>query len=160
MSIAIIDYGVGNLRSVEKAFHAGGVEAVVSADEGVLRSAEKLVLPGVGAFRACMEGLTERGFDRLVRERVAELDYAEGADILMVKPATCYLDIVKTLRDEFDLPIAAYHVSGEYAMIKAAARNGWIDEERTILESLGAFKRAGADGIITYFAPRAAELLG
>ncbi|MDT7778318.1 MAG: imidazole glycerol-phosphate synthase subunit HisH [Acidobacteriota bacterium] len=70
--VAIIDYGVGNLRSVEKAFHAGGVEAVVSSDEGVLREAEKLVLPGVGAFRACMEALCERGFDSLVRERVAE----------------------------------------------------------------------------------------
>ena len=68
--LAIIDYGVGNLRSVEKAFQAGGVEAVVSADEGVLASAGKLVLPGVGAFRACMEALAERGFDRLVRERV------------------------------------------------------------------------------------------
>jgi glutamine amidotransferase len=71
-SVAIIDYGVGNLRSVEKAFRAGGVEAVFSADERVLRAAERLVLPGVGAFRACMEALTERGFDRLVRERVAE----------------------------------------------------------------------------------------
>jgi glutamine amidotransferase len=70
--VAIIDYGVGNLRSVEKAFHAGGVEAVVSSEEAVLRSADKLVLPGVGAFRACMEALTERGFDRLVRERVEE----------------------------------------------------------------------------------------
>ncbi len=70
--MAIIDYGVGNLRSVEKAFHAGGCEAVVSADEGVLRAAERLVLPGVGAFRACMSALSERGFDRLVRERVAE----------------------------------------------------------------------------------------
>ena len=72
MSIAIIDYGVGNLRSVEKAFHAGGVEAVVSSDEKVLRAADRLVLPGVGAFRACMEALIERGFDRLVRERVEE----------------------------------------------------------------------------------------
>jgi glutamine amidotransferase len=72
VSVAIIDYGVGNLRSVEKAFHAGGVEAVVSPDEAVLRSAEKLVLPGVGAFRACMEALAARGFDRLVRERVEE----------------------------------------------------------------------------------------
>jgi glutamine amidotransferase len=72
VSIAIIDYGVGNLRSVEKAFHAGGVEAVVSSDEEVLRAAEKLVLPGVGAFRACMEALNVRGFDRLVRERVEE----------------------------------------------------------------------------------------
>jgi glutamine amidotransferase len=68
--VAIIDYGVGNLRSVEKAFHAGGVEAVVSSDERVLRGAEKLVLPGVGAFRACMEALRARGFDQLVRERV------------------------------------------------------------------------------------------
>ena len=70
MKVAIIDYGVGNLRSVEKAFRAGGVEAVISADEEVLRAAERLVLPGVGAFRACMEALSERGFDRLVRERV------------------------------------------------------------------------------------------
>lgn len=70
--VAIIDYGVGNLRSVEKAFAAGGCEAVVSADEGVLRRAEKLVLPGVGAFRACMSALKERGFDELVRERVAD----------------------------------------------------------------------------------------
>jgi glutamine amidotransferase len=70
--VAIIDYGVGNLRSVEKAFQAGGVEAVVSSDKGVLRAAEKLVLPGVGAFRACMEALSGRGFDRLVRERVGE----------------------------------------------------------------------------------------
>jgi glutamine amidotransferase len=72
VSVAIIDYGVGNLRSVEKAFHAGGVEAVVSSDEKVLRDASKLVLPGVGAFRACMEGLQARGFERLVRERVEE----------------------------------------------------------------------------------------
>ena len=70
--VAIIDYGVGNLRSVEKAFHAGGVEAQVSSEESVLRSADKLVLPGVGAFRACMGALTERGLDRLVRERVEE----------------------------------------------------------------------------------------
>lgn len=70
--MAIIDYGVGNLRSVEKAFRAGGAEATVSSDEAVLRGAERLVLPGVGAFRACMEALKERGFDRLVRERVAE----------------------------------------------------------------------------------------
>jgi imidazole glycerol-phosphate synthase subunit HisH len=72
VSVAIIDYGVGNLRSVEKAFHAGGVDAQVSSDEEVLRAADRLVLPGVGAFRACMEALTARGFDRLVRERVAE----------------------------------------------------------------------------------------
>ena len=91
--------------------------------------------------------------------REAELDYAEGADILMVKPAICYLDIVKTLREEFDLPIAAYHVSGEYAMIKAAARNGWIDEERVMMETLTSIKRAGADIILTYYAREATRLL-
>ena len=91
--------------------------------------------------------------------REAELDYAEGADILMVKPATCYLDIIKTLREEFDLPIAAYHVSGEYAMIKAAAQNGWIDEERVMMETLTSIKRAGADIILTYYAREATKLL-
>jgi porphobilinogen synthase len=91
--------------------------------------------------------------------REAELDYAEGADILLVKPATCYLDIVKTLREEFDAPIAAYHVSGEYAMIKAAARNGWIDEQRVMMETLTSIKRAGADIILTYYARDAIKLL-
>ena len=91
--------------------------------------------------------------------REAELDYAEGADILLVKPATCYLDIVKTLREEFDLPIAAYHVSGEYAMIKAAAQNGWIDEQRVMMETLTSIKRAGADIILTYYARDAIKQL-
>lgn len=91
--------------------------------------------------------------------REAELDYAEGADILLVKPATCYLDIVKTLREEFDAPIAAYHVSGEYAMIKAAARNGWIDEPRVMMETLTSIKRAGADIILTYYAREAIRVL-
>ncbi|HUS11625.1 MAG TPA: porphobilinogen synthase, partial [Pyrinomonadaceae bacterium] len=89
----------------------------------------------------------------------AELDYAEGADILMVKPATCYLDILKTLREQFDLPMAAYHVSGEYAMIKAAARNGWIDEQRVMMETLTSIKRAGADIILTYYAREAIRVL-
>jgi porphobilinogen synthase len=91
--------------------------------------------------------------------REAELDYAEGADILLVKPATCYLDIVKTLREEFDAPIAAYHVSGEYAMIKAAAQLGWIDEQRVMMETLTSIKRAGADIILTYYAREAIQLL-
>jgi porphobilinogen synthase len=91
--------------------------------------------------------------------REAELDYAEGADLLMVKPATCYLDILKMLREEFDLPTAAYHVSGEYAMIKAAAQNGWIDEERVMLETLTSIKRAGADLILTYYAREAIRAL-
>lgn len=91
--------------------------------------------------------------------REAALDYAEGADFLMVKPATCYLDILQTLRDQFDVPIAAYHVSGEYAMIKAAASNGWIDEERVMMETLTSIKRAGADLILTYYAREAIKLL-
>jgi porphobilinogen synthase len=91
--------------------------------------------------------------------REAELDYAEGADMLMVKPAVAYLDILKTVRDRFDLPLAAYHVSGEYAMIKAAAQRGWIDERRVMLETLTSIKRAGADIIITYYAQEAARAL-
>lgn len=91
--------------------------------------------------------------------REAELDYAEGADILMVKPATVYLDVLRMVRDRFDLPIAAYHVSGEYAMLKAAAARGWIDEQRAMLETLTCIKRAGADIILTYYARDAIRLL-
>ena len=91
--------------------------------------------------------------------REAALDVEEGADILMVKPALPYLDIVAQLAGEFDLPIAAYQVSGEYAMIKAAAQKGWLNEEAVMLESLTAIKRAGADLIMTYFAKEAAKLL-
>lgn len=91
--------------------------------------------------------------------REAELDYAEGADFLMVKPATVYLDILKMLREQFDLPLAAYHVSGEYAMIKAAAQNGWIDEQRVMMETLTSIKRAGADIILTYYAREAVRAL-
>ena len=91
--------------------------------------------------------------------REAELDYSEGADILMVKPATVYLDVLKMVRDRFDLPLAAYHVSGEYALIKAAAQKGWIDEKRVILETLTSIKRAGADIIVTYYAREAVRIL-
>ena len=92
--------------------------------------------------------------------REVALDIAEGADMVMVKPGMPYLDIVRQVVDAFSLPTYAFQVSGEYAMIMAAAQNGWLDEERAILESLGAFKRAGAAGIISYFAPRAARMLG
>ncbi|MEK6323660.1 MAG: porphobilinogen synthase [Acidobacteriota bacterium] len=92
--------------------------------------------------------------------REAELDFEQGADILMVKPALPYLDIIRAVRERFDLPIAAYQVSGEYAMIKAAGRLGWIDEERVALESLTSIKRAGADIILTYFARDLAQRLG
>ncbi|MFT4129900.1 porphobilinogen synthase [Labrys sp. (in: a-proteobacteria)] len=95
--------------------------------------------------------------DEAVRE--AELDIAEGADMIMVKPGLPYLDIVARLKQSFGRPTFAYQVSGEYAMIMAAAQNGWIDGEKAMIESLTAFKRAGADGILTYFAPRAAEYL-
>ena len=89
--------------------------------------------------------------------REAALDVSEGADILMVKPATVFLDILRMVRDRFDLPLAAYHVSGEYALIKAAAQNGWIDERRVMLETLTSIKRAGADIIITYYAREAVQ---
>ncbi|HSB09073.1 MAG TPA: porphobilinogen synthase [Blastocatellia bacterium] len=91
--------------------------------------------------------------------REAELDFQQGADMLMVKPALPYLDIISAVRERFDLPIAAYQVSGEYAMIKAAARLGWIDEERVAMETLTSIKRAGADIILTYFAREIAKRL-
>ncbi len=91
--------------------------------------------------------------------REIDLDVAEGCDIIMVKPAGPYLDIIRDAANAYDLPIAAYQVSGEYAMIKAAAKNGWIDEERIMMESLLGIKRAGADIIITYYAKEAARLL-
>ena len=89
----------------------------------------------------------------------AELDIAEGADVVMVKPALAYLDIVRQVRDNFNVPVAAYNVSGEYAMVKAAAAKGWIDEKRIVLETLLGMKRAGADIIITYHAVDAARWL-
>src|SRR4051812_5818187 len=91
--------------------------------------------------------------------REVEIDLEEGADMVMVKPGLPYLDVIRRVRDAFDVPTFAYQVSGEYAMIQAAAQNGWIDGERAMMESLIAFKRAGADGIFTYYAPRVAERL-
>ena len=95
--------------------------------------------------------------DEALRE--VALDIAEGADMIMVKPGLPYLDIVQRVKETFAMPTFAYQVSGEYAMIMAAAQNGWLDGERAMMESLTAFKRAGCDGILTYFAPRAAEKL-
>ncbi|MFJ8434029.1 porphobilinogen synthase [Kitasatospora sp. NPDC094019] len=91
--------------------------------------------------------------------REARLDLAEGADIIMVKPAGAYLDVLRTVRDIADVPVAAYQVSGEYAMVEAAAANGWIDRDRAILESLTGIRRAGADIVLTYWATEAAEWL-
>jgi porphobilinogen synthase len=95
--------------------------------------------------------------DEALRE--VDMDIAEGADIVMVKPALPYLDIIRRVKEKFGYPVAAYHVSGEYAMIKAAALNGWLDEERVMLEALTSIKRAGADIILTYFAKDAARVL-
>jgi porphobilinogen synthase len=121
-----------------------------------------------GPFREAAQSAPEFGDRRAyqmdppnVREamREAELDYSEGADILMVKPATVYLDVLRIIRDRFDVPTAAYHVSGEYALIKAAAQKGWIDEERVMMETLTSIKRAGADIILTYYAREAIRAL-
>ncbi|MDO9514768.1 MAG: porphobilinogen synthase, partial [Syntrophales bacterium] len=121
-----------------------------------------------GPFREAAEGAPQFG-DRTSyqmdppngREALREiaLDVAEGADIIMVKPALPFLDIIRMAKDEFDLPVAAYSVSGEFAMIKAADERGWLDGKRAMMEALVSIKRAGADIIITYFAQEAAELL-
>jgi porphobilinogen synthase len=121
-----------------------------------------------GPFRDAVESTPQAG-DRKGHQmdpgnaaealREVAMDVAEGADIVMVKPALAYLDIIRAVSDEINLPIAAYAVSGEYAMIEAAAANGWIDKERVVMETLTGIRRAGADIIITYHAPYAAELL-
>lgn len=95
--------------------------------------------------------------DEALRE--VALDLEEGADMVMIKPGMPYLDIVRRVKEHFQVPTFAYHVSGEYAMLKAAFQNGWLDEEKVLLETLLCFKRAGADGILTYFAKQAAEML-
>jgi porphobilinogen synthase len=98
-----------------------------------------------------------RGIDDAINE--ATLDIRQGADMIMVKPALPYLDVLRAVRERVTIPVAAYHVSGEYAMIEAAARNGWVDRDRIVLESLTAIRRAGADLVITYHAPHVARLL-
>ena len=121
-----------------------------------------------GPFRDAAESTPEfgdrRGYqldpanaDEAVRE--AKLDLDEGADMLMVKPATPYLDVVRRVKDETGAPVAAYHVSGEYSMLKAAAENGWIDERAAVIETLTSIRRAGADAIVTYYAKEAAAWL-
>jgi len=121
-----------------------------------------------GPFRDAAESTPEfgdrRGYqldpangDEAVRE--AMLDLEEGADMLMVKPATPYLDVVRRVKEASGAPVAAYHVSGEYSMLKAAAANGWIDEQAAVLETLTSIRRAGADAIVTYHAKEAAGWL-
>ena len=134
----------------------------------ILSYAVKYASAYYGPFREAAESMPTFGDRRSYqmdpanrREalREAALDVTEGADMIMVKPGLAYLDIVRDLRERFDLPLAVYNVSGEYAMVKAAAAQGWIDEKRIVLENLTAFKRAGADLILTYHAPYAAQLL-
>jgi porphobilinogen synthase len=153
----------GQVGAIREALDEAGFDQVA-----IMAYAVKYASGFYGPFREAADSAPafgdRRGYQMdsaNVREamREAELDYVEGADILMVKPATCYLDILKTLREEFDLPIAAYHVSGEYAMIKAAAQNGWIDEQRVMMETLTGIKRAGADIILTYYAREAIRSL-
>ena len=146
----------GQVGAIREALDDAGFEHVA-----IMAYAVKYASAFYGPFREAADSAPAFGDRRAyqmdaanAREalREAELDYSEGADFLMVKPSTPYLDILKTLRDRFDLPLAAYHVSGEYAMIKAAAQKGWIDEQRVMMETLTSIKRAGADLILTYYA--------
>jgi porphobilinogen synthase len=135
----------------------------------ILSYAAKYASAYYGPFRAAADSTPAFG-DRHgyqmdpanVREAIREvaLDVEEGADIVMVKPALAYLDVIGEVRREFDVPVAAYNVSGEYAMLKAAAEKGWIDHDRTMMETLLSIRRAGADMILTYHAKEAAKLLG
>lgn len=156
----MMDGRVGYLRQVldEGGFH----------DVAIMSYAAKYASAFYGPFRDALDSAPKFGDKKTYqmnpansREALieAQLDFEEGADFLMVKPALAYLDIIKLLNDNFHLPIAAYNVSGEYAMIKAAAQNGWLDGERAMMESLMSIKRAGANVILTYFAKEAARLL-
>ncbi|HKZ77410.1 MAG TPA: porphobilinogen synthase [Pyrinomonadaceae bacterium] len=153
----------GQVRAIRSGLDSEGFKEVA-----ILAYAVKYASGLYGPFREAAESTPAFGDRRSyqmdpanAREalREAELDYSEGADILMVKPATLYLDILKTVRERFNLPIAAYHVSGEYALIKAAAQKGWIDEQRVMMETLTSIKRAGADVILTYYAREALSAL-
>jgi porphobilinogen synthase len=152
----------------------GAIRAALDDDGrpevAILAYAAKYASSLYGPFRDAVDVTIAGGGDRRDyqqdppnrREALSEvaLDVAEGADIVMVKPALAYLDVIAAVRDSFDVPVAAYNVSGEYAMVKAAGERGWIDGAAVALEHVGAIKRAGADMILTYFAPELAEALG
>ena len=153
----------GQVAAIREALDENAFE-----DTPIMAYAAKYASSFYGPFREAAESAPQSGdrkayqmdpanADEAIRE--ISLDVGEGADIIMVKPALAYLDIICRARQEFDLPLAAYNVSGEYSMIKAAAQLGWLDEEKVMIESLTAIKRAGADIIITYFAPQMAKLL-
>lgn len=161
--VAPSDMMDGRVGAIREALDEGGYEQTP-----ILSYAVKYASAFYGPFREAAESAPQFGdrkayqmdpanADEAMRE--ISLDVAEGADIIMVKPALPYLDIIYRAKQEFDLPLAAYNVSGEYSMIKAAAQAGWLDEEKTMLETLTAIKRAGADIIITYWAKDAARLL-
>ena len=154
--VAPSDMMDGRVGAIRRALDAAGY-----LDVGILAYTAKYASAYYGPFRDALESAPKFGDKKTYqmdgansREalREASLDITEGADIIMVKPALAYLDIIRRLRDSSHLPIAAYNVSGEYAMIKAAAKQGWIDEKSLILETLTSMKRAGADLILTYFA--------
>jgi porphobilinogen synthase len=155
----------GQVSAIRSALDDEGYEEV-----GILAYAAKFASALYGPFRDAVDVTIAGGGDRKgyqqdprnLREalREVELDVAEGADMVMVKPALCYLDVIAAVRQAVRVPVAAYHVSGEYAMVKAAAERGWLDGSAVALEQLGAIKRAGADFVLTYFAGEVAELLG
>jgi porphobilinogen synthase len=153
----------GQVIAIRQALDAAGHH-----DVSILSYAAKYASAFYGPFREAVASAPSfgdrRGYQmdsRNRREAMREMliDVREGADMIMVKPAGCYLDIIADARARLDVPIAAYQVSGEYAMLKAAAERGWIDERRAALESLVAIRRAGADLILTYYATTAARWL-
>jgi len=161
--VAPSDMMDGRVGAIREALDDRGFERV-----SIMSYAVKYASAFYGPFREAAESAPKYGDRRgyqmdpaNAREamREATLDVEEGADIIMVKPALPYLDIISQLAAEFDVPLAAYQVSGEYSMIKAAAAQGWLDETAVLLESLTAIKRAGADMILTYFAKEAARLV-
>ncbi|KYZ76277.1 delta-aminolevulinic acid dehydratase [Anaerosporomusa subterranea] len=161
--VAPSDMMDGRVAAIRSALDERGFSHV-----GIMSYAAKYASAFYGPFRDAVDSAPQFGDRRTyqmdpanAREALREvaLDIAEGADIIMVKPALAYLDIIRQVKDNFSLPVACYNVSGEYAMVKAAAANGWIDEKRTVLELLTSMKRAGADMIITYHALDAARWL-
>ena len=161
--VAPSDMMDGRVGAIRKALDEEGFAATP-----ILSYAVKYASAFYGPFREAVQSAPSFGDRRShqmdpanVREamREVELDLAEGADMVMVKPALPYLDVIRRVRDAFPVPVAAYQVSGEYAMVEAAARNGWIDRDRVMMESLISIRRAGAEVILTYFAKDAARLL-
>jgi porphobilinogen synthase len=161
--VAPSDMMDGRVKVIREILDQNGLENIP-----IMSYAAKHASGFYGPFQEAAESTPQFGDRRSyqmdpanAREALREtgLDIQEGADIIMVKPALSYLDIIRAVRDEFNIPIGAYNVSGEYSMIKAAAQQGWLEEERVMMEVLTSIKRAGADLILTYFAKEAAKVL-